>query len=351
MFGNLRWTKQYGPCNLCEQDDCEVLFCHDQHSLGLRTVICRKCGLIYLNPRPAPQDYDNFYRNWYHRLYPARAAFHGGRLGAKITAETARRRCATYSAFLTASPHLLEIGPGEGAFLEAVREALPEARVGGIDRSPAEADRCRCRGLKVSCGTIEEAPLSDKPYTHVAAFHVLEHALDPLGMLRAIASCMEPGGHLFLEVPNIFGSWRGLGMLHVAHPYQFSSATLTGILQAAGFAILQIDELEDPLFPSSLRIIARSEENFVPAAGFIAPDLPQVHALFAEKLRHWRREAIAAWCMRTALSLISPRWTVRLWEITRGRKWERALAGADGSPSARPGKPQSYSGEISCESQ
>ncbi len=293
--------------------------------MGLRTVMCRRCGLIYLNPRPTAQDYEEFYRHWYHRLYPARAAFNAGHLGGRIVAETAQRRCEAYAAFLGERTRLLEIGPGEGAFLMAVQAKLPRSQVRGVDISPAEVEACRGKGLEVIQGTVENLPANYNDNTHAALFHVLEHSLHPVQLLQLAARCVRPGGYLLIEVPNVLGSWQGLGMLHVAHPYLFAPATLGRILQAAGLQIVQLEALEGPFFQSSIRAVAKRscEPGHFPLPAM--PSVETVAAIFAEKLAGWRTELIAARLKRHGSEWLGPRWTAALWERTTGREWAHWL--------------------------
>lgn len=336
MFASFQWTRQYVNCNLCERDDYALIFAQDQHGFGLHTVMCRHCGLIYLNPRPTAPEYDEFYRRWYHRLYPARAAFHRGQLGGRIAAETARRRCVAYASFIGEQARLLEVGPGEGAFLMALQTMRPDSQLRGVDLSPLEVEACRRKGLDVSCGQADELTSHDPKCTHVAAFHVLEHALDPLGLLRQIAGRLQPGGHLFLEVPNILGSWQGLGMVHVAHPYQFAAPTLIQALHGAGFEIVHFEALESPLFQSSLRVIARLSGGPLrapfPCSVPVMPGVEEVQALFESKLLHWRREVMIGRLKRGGLRWLGPHCTALLWERTAGREFRVALSPGNLSP-------------------
>jgi SAM-dependent methyltransferase len=287
--------------------------------------MCRGCGLIYLNPRPTARDYDEFYRHWYHRLYPARAAFNAGHLGGQIVAETARLRCQAYASFLGERTQLLEIGPGEGAFLHAIQAMLPRSQVRGVDLSPAEVEACRHKGLDVIQGAVGDLPATYAGNTHAALFHVLEHSLDPVALLRQTAECINPGGYLLVEVPNVLGNWQGLGMLHVAHPYLFAPATLGRVLQAAGLQIVHMESLEGPFFRASLRAVAKrsDEPGCFPLPAM--PDVEKVRVLFSEKLAGWRTELITSRLKRRGLEWLGPRWTAALWERTAGREWAQWL--------------------------
>jgi SAM-dependent methyltransferase len=48
-------------CNLCGSDERELVAERDKYKLSLNTVMCRKCGLIYLNPRPTARAYQKHY--------------------------------------------------------------------------------------------------------------------------------------------------------------------------------------------------------------------------------------------------------------------------------------------------
>ncbi len=324
-----RWNAQFVRCNLCSGNNAALLFAQDQHGFGLRTVLCRSCGLIYLNPRPSAASYDEFYRHWYHRLYPSRMAFHDGKLGGRIAAEVARRRAASYQAFFGEEVRLLELGPGEGAFLSALAASYPQGQVRGVDLAPAEAELCQSKGLDVVWGRIGQLPEEYLGNTHVAMFHVLEHTLNPLETLRHAARCLRPDGVLFVEVPNILGSWQGLGMIHIAHPYQFAPATLTALLRRAGFEVVQLETLEDPFLPSSLRVVARrsvaSEAPPLPPP----PDVEAMRALFAGKLAGWKKELRASRLKRWTARALGPHGSALLWEWTAGRAWRDLLSASE----------------------
>src|SRR5258708_613075 len=61
-------------CANCGVDDAAPLATtrtwHRGGCYGLlcKTVVCRRCGLAYLNPRMSPEDYDRFYTEEYWQL-------------------------------------------------------------------------------------------------------------------------------------------------------------------------------------------------------------------------------------------------------------------------------------------
>jgi SAM-dependent methyltransferase len=61
MRATLLEEVEHVPCNLCGRDEQQTVATRDKYRLPLNTVICRGCGLLYLNPRPTAAIYQRFY--------------------------------------------------------------------------------------------------------------------------------------------------------------------------------------------------------------------------------------------------------------------------------------------------
>ncbi|WP_263417250.1 class I SAM-dependent methyltransferase [Terriglobus albidus] len=295
-------------CGLCGSSRNEQILDQDQHGLGLKTVICNSCGLLFLNPRPTADAYQAFYEGLYHKLYPSRLAF----AGSSISQTTGEARVRSYLPYLDGEINLLEVGAGDGSFLFAMRQLLTTARASGLDLAPEEVNLCRQRALDVRLGTIETE--SSGAYTHIAAFHTLEHALDPLGMLRAMAARLVSGGLLFLEVPDIESNWHGLSMIHVAHPYMFSAHTLSQLLRTAGFEPLTVEQLQTEPFTHSLRAIARLAADPV-TISYSAPDVKLTRDAIQRKVGNLQKQALLRTVRNTARALLPQRLIALLWRV------------------------------------
>jgi SAM-dependent methyltransferase len=264
----MHWEVEAVSCSLCRTDNSIELFNNDSHGFGLRTVICKNCGLVYLNPRPTAAEYARLYSGIYETLFP--------------------------TAFL-------EVGPGDGAFLKLLKANSGLKSVSGIEPSPKAVEVCRKRGLDVEEGYLTSTSPAGQ-FDCVAAFHVLEHALDPMSLLRVFHSRLNDNGTLLVEVPNILGNWRGLGMIHIAHPSQFSPDSLRFALSLAGFRVLAIDALEEPVFESSIRAIARKVTT---SEAPVRPAVPvlEIQRLFNERLATWKLDLFKYRAKRTVFRL------------------------------------------------
>jgi len=280
-------------CNACGSRKGRTLFPQDRHGLGLSTELCLRCGLLYLNPRPTAAAYADFYEHAYESYFPSRARLISQQ---NIPTETAHRRIEAYRSLLPPGSRLLELGAGDGAFLRAL-SALPGVDADGIEPSHLCQDLCRDLGGRIVANSLDDLSAPAKPYTHAAAFHVLEHCVNPVETLRALGSQLADGGVLLVEVPNLRGKWRGLGMIHLAHPMMFLPDSLRYVIERAGFAVEKLEELETPLLECSLRVVARKQPGLTAAP--VAPDLASLESLFRQRLRWWRLERcryqIQAW--------------------------------------------------------
>jgi len=271
----MRWETEPVSCPVCSAGAFIPLFHNDAHGFGLRTVFCTDCGLVYLNPRPTAAEYERLYSGIYENLFPTAWEL-------PLAELKANRRLEWYKKYLSPGINLLEVGPGDGAFLKLLKEQT-EVSAFGIEPSPKAVEVCRRRGLDVQQGYLS---CGDKRFNALAAFHVLEHSLDPIAMLRQFWQSLEFGGILLIEVPNITGSWHGLGMIHIAHPQQFCPATLGIALNKAGFEVMSLDAIEEPVFESSIRAIARKAQH--PQNKIFRPPVSTIPLIFQERLANWK---------------------------------------------------------------
>ena len=159
-----------------------------------------------------------------------------------VTAAMARRRYADLAPF-GPGPDLLEIGCGTGEFLSCA-QALGH-RVTGLDLSHRVVAHVASRypGMDIRCGTLESTHLAPASFDVIAAFHVLEHVTDPVGLLRQMVSLVRPSGLVYVRVPNLNtwyrhalgSSWWGFSLDHVGH---FTAASLRRAMTDAGLTVL-----------------------------------------------------------------------------------------------------------------
>ncbi len=96
---------------------------------------------------------------------------------------------------------ILDVGCGPGKFLSEIA-AVASRAVGLETNASVVEDACR-NGLEVYLGELGTfAPENAGKFDVACAFHVLEHVEAPVAFLRSLASCVRPGGTVYLSVPN-----------------------------------------------------------------------------------------------------------------------------------------------------
>jgi len=134
----------------------------------------------------------------------------------------------------------LEVGCGSGRFLAELTQQ--GWKVQGLEPSSATAARAAASlGLRVDCGTIENAEYANGEFDLVIGLMVLEHLHDPLADARRIAAWIRPGGFFLGSVPNaacwefqaLGSDWFALQVpTHLSH---FTPASLARLLIDSGF--------------------------------------------------------------------------------------------------------------------
>ncbi len=96
---------------------------------------------------------------------------------------------------------LLDIGCGTGLFLAVARRHGWE--VCGVDEC-AEATRHAREhfGLEVWDGQFTDFAAEGRSFDAIAMWDIIEHARDPVGLLRAARSVLAPGGVMGISTPN-----------------------------------------------------------------------------------------------------------------------------------------------------
>ncbi|HET9733601.1 MAG TPA: class I SAM-dependent methyltransferase [Acidimicrobiales bacterium] len=156
--------------------------------------------------------------------------------------ETARRALQRIEQIVTPAS-LADIGCWTGSFLVAARERGWETW--GVDPSKWAVDRARRKGLRVWRGGLRDEVLGERRYRLVAMCDVLEHLPDPAEAMRVVADLAEPGGGLYLTVPDA-GSPLARAMGHhwwsvlPMHLQYFTRASLCGLVESSGFTVRSV---------------------------------------------------------------------------------------------------------------
>lgn len=223
MSGGIPAT-QTGTCPVCSsrlsssiQDIPDTV---TGHRFGV--LKCDACGVGITDPFPQ-------------HLQPYYAGYYGSRHS--ITAKyCARRRVRLVSKLAVPAPgrRLLDVGCGEGTFLETARKR--GWNVVGTELNPEPA---RKAGLEVYASLEECAHRG--PFGCITLWHSLEHMTDPRAVMTKIRELVSDDGVVLIAVPNFDGlqsrafrkHWLHLDVPR--HLYHFTLSSMDRMLNDAQF--------------------------------------------------------------------------------------------------------------------
>ena len=152
---------------------------------------------------------------------------------------------------------ILDVGCGAGKMSSALKGTGRAGELWGVEVVPDVAEHAKQNPDldRVFSGDIttivDELPKAY--FTHVMAGDVLEHLVDPWGVLEKLHGCLKPGGRVVASLPNIrnfsffgklffLGSFRykDSGVLDRTHLRFFARKDMEALFRGAGFENISI---------------------------------------------------------------------------------------------------------------
>jgi 2-polyprenyl-3-methyl-5-hydroxy-6-metoxy-1,4-benzoquinol methylase len=224
---------------VCGSDCYEILSEKDRYGLPVTTVICKKCGLIYQNPRPDDDSLNDFYCNLYRKLYETSTI---SRFFDSQFIRGKRIVHWVYDMIGHLPKKVIEIGCGAGGILKAFQNK--GAQILGVDFDEAYINYGRSKGLQLEIGGAGK--VNQQNIDLIIFSHVLEHFSNIQAELNAIRDLLSIKGCLYIELPGIFNlkqySYDFLKSLQNAHNYYFTLGTLKQVLGLYGWELEQGNE-------------------------------------------------------------------------------------------------------------
>lgn len=224
------------PCNVCGSSDAEVIRSKDRHGQPLRSVICRRCGLVWTDPRLTPDEVRDFYTRQYRLEY--KGAYEPRPRHRYRNAKVARARLERLAGVIAPGARVLDVGAGSG-------EVVYLLRAMGCDAAGVEPNEAYARyasetlGLPVTCGFYQDAHVEPGSLDVVTMFHTVEHLENPAEVMAKAAEWLKPGGALVVEIPNVEAvCQQPHQQFHRGHLYHFNIPTLAAVFRRTGFEVV-----------------------------------------------------------------------------------------------------------------
>ena len=289
------------PCNLCGARNYVVVGTRDRESQPLRTVLCRRCGLVWTNPRPSIAAMNAYYQTTYRADYkgqtlPPLRKIVRGFLGAAERRQMLRalleaphegapygRRAPLHGV----PPRMLDVGCGAGELVYLMCRDGVEAS--GLEPGVAFAEFARTTlRVPIQTAAVDAASVPAASQDLVTMFHALEHVPDPRGVLVTVRGWLKRGGHAVVEVPNIAAAVQAPShQYHYAHLYHFTGSTLGALGETAGLRLVETTYTADR--GNVTCVFERRDDEPRPPVGLEAEATRTLAALTSHTtMRHYR---------------------------------------------------------------
>jgi 2-polyprenyl-3-methyl-5-hydroxy-6-metoxy-1,4-benzoquinol methylase len=249
-------------CNVCESDNYSKISSRGQFGFPINVVLCKKCSLMYLNPRWNEESYIYFYMNEYDKYYRPK-------IREKLSFSTKKsnfieKRLKKYDVFPNNVKKILDIGSGEGENLLHFKSLFPKSNLYAIE--PSLDSQLHLKSFNVNI--IDRDVNSSWEINHDDKFdlvimrHVLEHFLNPVKIMKKVFSVLKPNGIVYIAVPNALKPKGDLEnfWFRVVHTYYFNKYSLENINKIAGLKTIQMVE-GDQLHETELYCIATKNKS------------------------------------------------------------------------------------------
>lgn len=263
-----------GRCFLCGTPARDVAWREN----GYDALAC-DCGLAFVHPLPPDGAVDPTYDAHSAAFYRLPAA---GKIGWLL-----RHR---------AAGKLLEIGCGDGWFLETAKQAGFDAR--GLDADRARVATARRRGLDVRHGLLEELA-TDERFDVVFHCDLLSHFPEPIAALQRMSALTARDGVLFFEVGLLGAPVRawyphigGIGLPQ--HRWLYSERALATLFARAGLRVVASKRFglgPSVIAAAASRAVARAARRLI--AGPQRPSDDSTRVMHPVRRAAWRSQLAA----------------------------------------------------------
>ncbi len=223
-------------CILCGSSDSFCISDVCRYSINARNLICKKCGLVYIESNSDALDLQKYYESSYRTQYKLE------NLASLKYMETKGLKAKILSKYVFSNAKILEIGCANGVLLNELKKINNDIQLYGIEPTQELALKAeKDFGVRVFNGFFENFESEVKKFDLIVLDHSLEHFKNPLMCLTKIRSLLKDGGVVYIEVPDIkqpYGDLE-LNFFQHVHLYNFSFKTLRILLKLSGFDLLE----------------------------------------------------------------------------------------------------------------
>jgi SAM-dependent methyltransferase len=247
-------------CYLCGSSRSDILFKQEgfdsyldkvyevRPEEDLNWVICIECGFVYRNPVLDDEELTILYEKYDQDVLSKTTPDEYFDKIISLPNEQSENwkkiewlhEVLTRKGCIDECKNILDIGCGGGTLLYTIREQMNLKTVYGVELNTAYANLAKRRLNADIRNESYKSGLFGKKFDLLVNTKVLEHVPDPLPFLKEMASDLDEGGFLFIEVPDVSDMYflpPNHERFFIPHIFFFSENSLIILLGKAGFDV------------------------------------------------------------------------------------------------------------------
>lgn len=233
-------------CLVCGSNSFEPFLVCKDHTVSQENfsiVSCKSCSFKFTNPRPEDSVIGNYYKAESYVSHTNTKKGIVNRLYHMVRSHTLRKKLSLVSSYVSRGT-ILDYGCGTGMFLDTCKKAGWE--VFGMEPDDDARKIASGLGLNLFSDKVRiDTYITDKKFSAITLWHVLEHVTDMSETLSFFKSRLDKNGVLVIAVPNHVSydaqhykeNWAAYDVPRHLHHFELKS--MKSLLENNGFKLKQ----------------------------------------------------------------------------------------------------------------
>ncbi|MCK4996955.1 class I SAM-dependent methyltransferase, partial [Candidatus Pacearchaeota archaeon] len=217
-------------CPICESKNFKLISRKGHFRIPIFVSVCKKCGLVMLNPRWDEKSYSNFYEKEYDRYYRENIGKENNLNSVEILDRISK--------FVKNKKNILDIGSGSGYISSYIKKELEFSFVDAIESSENAKRILLQKNINHVSNFLKEYH-TDKKYDLIIMRHVFEHVLEPKEELIRIKKLLSKEGVLYISLPCLENPSISIQneFFRVVHSFYFCKRDMLNLFNMVGFKV------------------------------------------------------------------------------------------------------------------
>lgn len=181
-------------CPICERKSKKIRFFATRKNENLDLYQCTQCANEFLYPTPSSDWLSEEYNNYFERRYK----------GTNTDKVEYFKGILSNLEFDFNNKRILELGPGEGDAIRAIKELWPRAQFTAVEKGLDLSDDFKDINIECHNMFLEDflEKNNDSNFDYILMFDVIEHLITPKETMNKIFQLLKPDGILISSLPN-----------------------------------------------------------------------------------------------------------------------------------------------------